>query len=1043
MSAVSLLFLFSPVPSLHVVAPSQVDVCRCRSGGRPRVIRGQKDSGVSKPRNRLAVKAGIGRYSGAVHGGNAQRGRRRRPTLRPEECDEHADDNDSIQGDRVDGIEETDAEPAIDHTDSYRRYLSELGIIEQNGGKEYQAPDIAKVTDGTIWVPIGTEGDLGYRHVDNGAVSNKVEEGGKETNGAWERGEGGGDGFAEEDKNKVKENRSGRGRRTRNNRVYLKESTASRSECESAAETVTSSQLISEKTPEEVDENVDSIRAQGDVKPSPSVQVTENDNLKGNGTLVSSRGEATVEGRKQRRKAKKKSPVNADVAEVERQVRVVDDEAEQPSATHALRTDQKRGLGRKDYAGGRPSDEVNVDLPSSVLAVNVIKEREETAMVQYTSETLVTGRETADSVAPVDDGSKWLLNQSMAVISDSMTDSVNVFEEEPYGASGFLSSELRNEILGERSEFVNDKVDTIVVEADTEKTMKNVVVDGIQLQTMNSTSVISRTITESSDEEFLAGPSPSIEKGPVAAMAMDIGDESVPVVEQAVQVVSKVVELPVQVASKVVELPAQVASKVVDQATQVGTLVVEQVAEILPDAVTEQVGQVVSHVVDLQAQFSDQVSLVTDQVLQDVTDQVLYVGQMIMVQVSEAGESVVDQVTATAEQVAQVAESVTSTANQVVEQVTATAEQVAQVAESVTSTANQVVEQVTEKVTDILSFDDDYESDSDDEFEAYKTTDDPAFRGSRGLANFVILQENQGVLTKIYDLYTYMLKQPLPKFAAAMFSAPIAVSLLFTLLYLPEYKGLAFDDTARDFFAATDVDSLTLQLSWRTMFQVFMFSVSLSTGLEPELAPLSPYTLVIANINALVAQLVFVFLSGAVFARLSQPAQPVRCSSVALVSTSPAQRKKENAIKVLMTRYVLAGPQPCELVDVKVDLTYKYNTSTRTGSYFRATQSLKLVRPEIAFLTHGMLVRHVIDSTSPLYQRTSEMLRKEDAVFSLSVVGLERSSMQSVFHVQHYCVCDDHVIWDAEFEDLILVNSKKDKRIVDHSRLSMWRPIEV
>ena len=45
-----------------------------------------------------------------------------------------------------------------------------------------------------------------------------------------------------------------------------------------------------------------------------------------------------------------------------------------------------------------------------------------------------------------------------------------------------------------------------------------------------------------------------------------------------------------------------------------------------------------------------------------------------------------------------------------------------------------------------------------------------------------------------------------------------------------------------------------------------------------------------------------------------------------------------------MARYVLAGPQPCELVDVKVDLTYKYNTVTRSGSFFRATQSLKLVR---------------------------------------------------------------------------------------------------
>lgn len=54
-----------------------------------------------------------------------------------------------------------------------------------------------------------------------------------------------------------------------------------------------------------------------------------------------------------------------------------------------------------------------------------------------------------------------------------------------------------------------------------------------------------------------------------------------------------------------------------------------------------------------------------------------------------------------------------------------------------------------------------------------------------------------------------------------------------------------------------------LSLSWDTLFVIFMFSLSLSTGLQPEIAPLSPYTLVLANVNALFAQLIFVFLSGA------------------------------------------------------------------------------------------------------------------------------------------------------------------------------------
>ena len=45
------------------------------------------------------------------------------------------------------------------------------------------------------------------------------------------------------------------------------------------------------------------------------------------------------------------------------------------------------------------------------------------------------------------------------------------------------------------------------------------------------------------------------------------------------------------------------------------------------------------------------------------------------------------------------------------------------------------------------------------------------------------------------------------------------------------------------------------------------------------------------------------------------------------------------------------------------------------------------VRPEIAYQTHGMLVRHVIDDTSPLLNRSPELLKREDAILSLSVVS--------------------------------------------------------
>jgi hypothetical protein len=59
----------------------------------------------------------------------------------------------------------------------------------------------------------------------------------------------------------------------------------------------------------------------------------------------------------------------------------------------------------------------------------------------------------------------------------------------------------------------------------------------------------------------------------------------------------------------------------------------------------------------------------------------------------------------------------------------------------------------------------------------------------------------------------------------------------------------------------------------------------------------SPYALLLANLNTLMAQLIFVFLSGAVFHRLSQPREPVRWSKVALITNdmfSVAEARNQN-----------------------------------------------------------------------------------------------------------------------------------------------------
>lgn len=55
---------------------------------------------------------------------------------------------------------------------------------------------------------------------------------------------------------------------------------------------------------------------------------------------------------------------------------------------------------------------------------------------------------------------------------------------------------------------------------------------------------------------------------------------------------------------------------------------------------------------------------------------------------------------------------------------------------------------------------------------------------------------------------------------------------------------------------------------------------------------------------------------------------------------------------------------------------------------------------QVSYLRYGLMVRHIIDQKSPVYGHTIDTLKQGDASFSLTVMGLERTSMQPVFHLE-------------------------------------------
>ncbi|GAQ88157.1 hypothetical protein KFL_004050010 [Klebsormidium nitens] len=276
-----------------------------------------------------------------------------------------------------------------------------------------------------------------------------------------------------------------------------------------------------------------------------------------------------------------------------------------------------------------------------------------------------------------------------------------------------------------------------------------------------------------------------------------------------------------------------------------------------------------------------------------------------------------------------------------------------------------------------------------------------------------IPEARKGLPNTVQDMYQGLLKQKWPAFLGSLVAAPAALSAAFTAFYLLDPGGLALDDSimqsasASCEFAAMGAQAMGVDqaqgINFFSFFEAFMMSLGMSTGVDPVVHAVSPYTMVIAQLNGMASQLMFVLLSGAVFARFSQPAEPIACSKKAVVTSLPTTPRQ----RMLALRYAVQQ----ELVDVKVDITATRTVKTDSaGGWARTEQPLKLVRSGAAYQIEGMVVQHMIDPESPLYGLNQAGLRAQDVKLTFSVVGLERASMQSVVHIEEYSAKDGTLI---------------------------------
>eukprot|EP00250_Pteridium_aquilinum_P008858 c18264_g1_i1 orf=1-1341(-) len=150
-------------------------------------------------------------------------------------------------------------------------------------------------------------------------------------------------------------------------------------------------------------------------------------------------------------------------------------------------------------------------------------------------------------------------------------------------------------------------------------------------------------------------------------------------------------------------------------------------------------------------------------------------------------------------------------------------------------------------------------------FEGARTVARVRSKGRKGMEGLLV-QQDRGYITLLQDFYVACLKMPIGHFLVGVFLAPLVLGLLFTPLYLLDVHGLNFNGVVPE--DATTSPLVSARQRCLAFLNIFLYALSLSTtfGGAP-VAARSPFCLLVANMNTLLAQFLFVFLSGAVFAR--------------------------------------------------------------------------------------------------------------------------------------------------------------------------------
>jgi len=271
-------------------------------------------------------------------------------------------------------------------------------------------------------------------------------------------------------------------------------------------------------------------------------------------------------------------------------------------------------------------------------------------------------------------------------------------------------------------------------------------------------------------------------------------------------------------------------------------------------------------------------------------------------------------------------------------------------------------------------------------------------------------------LFKSLNLYQASLSMPWWQFNLALVGLYLLINLLFAALYFlcgPQ--------------ALTGIQGMS---GSERVLETFFFSVqTLTTVGFGHIAPNGLAANLLVVLEAFLGLSGFAVAAALMFARFSRPTAKILFSNQAVIGPYHGTTS---------VGFRIANGSPNELIEVEVRILLCM-TETRDGVRTRYFHQLNLERHRVAFFPLDWTVAHPVTEDSPLYQKTPQDLRNQDAEFLLLINAIDDKSAQSVHARSSYKW--NEIIWGARFKDMYR-HTRDGRMSIDLKRIHDIRQVD-